>query len=555
MPHTPWRITTNPHHPRAFPNLPLLPGCCGGATEVPDPPPPLPPHSPQEFLWEKEGSDAPLQLSSDSILIFPFLNKSDSGTYVCTATSSMGSVVAKYNLDVSGKGAGGGHRQPPASPTSAPRHRGAVHGCWERWESSVVPWGGRMPAVFGGVPGCWGRIQPLLCPFLHHTELLDGAGGAESSIPVPCSGEVRCWEHWGSPGPIWSLWNGKKNGSPSGFPASTDPSEPRGALVAPSQDFGRRPHGLPRAAGLPRIPCPQSPSSQGKGQPPSPRHRCPLAASPCPGRALPPCSLSPCPVGRALPLAALSTQPLVSVGVLSSAFGPGLGVFSSFSTSSSCHLPALHQPWISHLSASFMLQPFPYPFSLFFFPSFSLFPSLFPFICFPFPSFLVLGTLNPFPSEMAVGTGAHGSDHPWGQRPLRPSAHPWGAHKCPTACHLSSAGPAWSPCGPITPGYGVSTGSWLLHPPTRPPMSPARSGPPHPAPPPGSVPPFPNSPLFFPQSITGAAAPRHPSPRGHAWESGGGPMCWVTPGTRVPRGPSRGDRGCWQVGHGKVSPP
>ncbi|EOA98839.1 Cell adhesion molecule 3, partial [Anas platyrhynchos] len=38
---------------------------------------------PQEFLWEKEGSDAPLQLSSDSILIFPFLNKSDSGTYVC----------------------------------------------------------------------------------------------------------------------------------------------------------------------------------------------------------------------------------------------------------------------------------------------------------------------------------------------------------------------------------------------------------------------------------------------------------------------------------------
>ncbi|NWY67023.1 CADM3 protein, partial [Erithacus rubecula] len=60
--------------------------------------------SPQEFLWEKEGSDAPLQLSSDSVLIFPFLNKSDSGTYVCTATSSMGSVVAKYNLDVSGWG-------------------------------------------------------------------------------------------------------------------------------------------------------------------------------------------------------------------------------------------------------------------------------------------------------------------------------------------------------------------------------------------------------------------------------------------------------------------
>ncbi|NXS85664.1 CADM3 protein, partial [Erpornis zantholeuca] len=72
---------------------------CLGSVTVSPPPPSL---GPQEFLWEKEGSDAPLQLSSDSVLIFPFLNKSDSGTYVCTATSSMGSVVAKYNLDVSG---------------------------------------------------------------------------------------------------------------------------------------------------------------------------------------------------------------------------------------------------------------------------------------------------------------------------------------------------------------------------------------------------------------------------------------------------------------------
>ncbi|NXB20102.1 CADM3 protein, partial [Rhagologus leucostigma] len=80
--------------------------------------------SPQEFLWEKEGSEAPLQLSSDSVLIFPFLNKSDSGTYVCTATSSMGSVVAKYNLDVSGPGAGRScwpRMEPPGgAATSAP---------------------------------------------------------------------------------------------------------------------------------------------------------------------------------------------------------------------------------------------------------------------------------------------------------------------------------------------------------------------------------------------------------------------------------------------------
>ncbi|NXC73764.1 CADM3 protein, partial [Anhinga anhinga] len=80
-------------------SAPAHPGCWGEwrcLTSIPF-------RSPQEFLWEKEGSDTPLQLSSDSVLIFPFLNKSDSGTYVCTATSSMGSVVAKYNLDVSGK--------------------------------------------------------------------------------------------------------------------------------------------------------------------------------------------------------------------------------------------------------------------------------------------------------------------------------------------------------------------------------------------------------------------------------------------------------------------
>ncbi|NWX47303.1 CADM3 protein, partial [Steatornis caripensis] len=84
-------------------SAPACPGCWGGQWCLTA----ILLRSPQEFLWEKEGSDAPLQLSSNSVLIFPFLNKSDSGTYVCTATSSMGSVVAKYNLDVSGKQ---GHR-------------------------------------------------------------------------------------------------------------------------------------------------------------------------------------------------------------------------------------------------------------------------------------------------------------------------------------------------------------------------------------------------------------------------------------------------------------
>ncbi|NXG50499.1 CADM3 protein, partial [Psilopogon haemacephalus] len=96
---------------------------------------PPPPHSPQEFLWEKEGSDAPLQLSSESVLIFPFLNKSDSGTYVCTATSSMGSVVAKYNLDVSGKQDAGA--QPlPGTASSCPT-ASAPSGAGWRWGLSL----------------------------------------------------------------------------------------------------------------------------------------------------------------------------------------------------------------------------------------------------------------------------------------------------------------------------------------------------------------------------------------------------------------------------------
>ncbi|XP_025934877.1 cell adhesion molecule 3 isoform X2 [Apteryx rowi] len=95
------KIEPHPMYPREGEKLRLQ--CDGQGNPVP-----------QEFLWEKEGSDTPLQLSSDSVLFFPFLNKSDSGTYVCTATSSMGSVVAKYNLDVSDAS--------PVPSTSGPYH-------------------------------------------------------------------------------------------------------------------------------------------------------------------------------------------------------------------------------------------------------------------------------------------------------------------------------------------------------------------------------------------------------------------------------------------------
>ncbi|NXE30061.1 CADM3 protein, partial [Ardeotis kori] len=122
----------------------------------------VPLRSPQEFLWEKEGSDTPLQLSSDSVLIFPFLNKSDSGTYVCTATSSMGSVVAKYNLDVSGKqGPRIGPSKPPTRGTEGSVGRGAgsaaspslVFSPFAVWaDASPVPsTSGTYHAVIGGV--------------------------------------------------------------------------------------------------------------------------------------------------------------------------------------------------------------------------------------------------------------------------------------------------------------------------------------------------------------------------------------------------------------------
>ncbi|KGL85129.1 Cell adhesion molecule 3, partial [Tinamus guttatus] len=83
------KIEPHPQYPREGEKLRLQ--CDGQGNPVPE-----------RFEWKKEGNETPLQESSENILFFPFLNKSDSGTYLCKATSSMGSVVAKYNLDVSG---------------------------------------------------------------------------------------------------------------------------------------------------------------------------------------------------------------------------------------------------------------------------------------------------------------------------------------------------------------------------------------------------------------------------------------------------------------------
>lgn len=60
-------------------------------------------NSPQQYLWVKEGSEPPLKMTQERALIFPFLNKSDSGTYGCTATSNMGSYTAYFTLNVNGE--------------------------------------------------------------------------------------------------------------------------------------------------------------------------------------------------------------------------------------------------------------------------------------------------------------------------------------------------------------------------------------------------------------------------------------------------------------------
>ncbi|XP_036915719.1 cell adhesion molecule 3 isoform X4 [Sturnira hondurensis] len=81
------KIRPDPPHPRE--GQKLLLHCEGRGNPVP-----------QQYLWEKEGSVLPLKIIQESALIFPFLNKSDSGTYGCTATSNMGSYKAYYTLNV-----------------------------------------------------------------------------------------------------------------------------------------------------------------------------------------------------------------------------------------------------------------------------------------------------------------------------------------------------------------------------------------------------------------------------------------------------------------------
>nr|XP_034954079.1 cell adhesion molecule 3 [Zootoca vivipara] len=80
-------IKSYPDSPREGQNLRLR--CDGRGNPIP-----------QEYKWEKQGVQAPLAEAQDNVLVFDSLNKSDSGTYICYASSIMGISTAIYNLNV-----------------------------------------------------------------------------------------------------------------------------------------------------------------------------------------------------------------------------------------------------------------------------------------------------------------------------------------------------------------------------------------------------------------------------------------------------------------------
>ncbi|KAG8449824.1 hypothetical protein GDO86_016480, partial [Hymenochirus boettgeri] len=56
---------------------------------------------PDTYIWERENGELPLLSQSDgNSLVFPSLNKSDSGTYICKASNILGTNITHYRLDV-----------------------------------------------------------------------------------------------------------------------------------------------------------------------------------------------------------------------------------------------------------------------------------------------------------------------------------------------------------------------------------------------------------------------------------------------------------------------
>lgn len=110
-------------------------------------------------MWEKEGSELPLK-TQESALVFPFLNKSDSGIYGCTAISNMGRFKAYYTLNVNGEPA---FSPAPLPSLSMPSPRAPPDGAqaWTRGQQSPF-------RAFGlqTHPGTCRRAPIRLCPVM-----------------------------------------------------------------------------------------------------------------------------------------------------------------------------------------------------------------------------------------------------------------------------------------------------------------------------------------------------------------------------------------------------
>ncbi|CAD7679851.1 unnamed protein product [Nyctereutes procyonoides] len=157
------KIRPDPPHPRE--GQKLLLHCEGRGNPVP-----------QQYLWEKEGSVPPLKMTQESALIFPFLNKSDSGTYGCTATSNMGSYKAYYTLNVNGQVRGSPFPVgclKEASPVTTTGHvllpSPPVCRAWAQCNPSPVPSSSSTyHAIIGGIVAFIVFLLLILLIFLGH---------------------------------------------------------------------------------------------------------------------------------------------------------------------------------------------------------------------------------------------------------------------------------------------------------------------------------------------------------------------------------------------------
>ncbi|KAK2498760.1 hypothetical protein MC885_001646, partial [Smutsia gigantea] len=214
------KIRPDPPHPRE--GQKLLLHCEGAGNPVP-----------QQYLWEKEGSVPPIKMTQDRALIFPFLNKSDSGTYGCTATSNMGSYKAYYTLNSvfsavyschgparnavpSGFPPGLTVRPPPPDPSPVPSSSGTYH------------------AVIGGIVAFIVFLLLILLIFLghylirhkgtyltHEAKGSDDAPDADTAIINAEGGQSGAPRGLPGPSPTWTCTE-----RPQGRPSRLLPSPP-----------------------------------------------------------------------------------------------------------------------------------------------------------------------------------------------------------------------------------------------------------------------------------------------------------------------------------------